>query len=139
MEYPDFDLYEELEVSRRASHETIEAAYRSLVKRFHPDVAIDKRDAELHMKRINIAHDVLSDPSSRKGYDAERERRGTQGEKRSRSQSASSGNGGPSATRGGGDTHAAGPFNCPRCGKGFRTEGGLNWHLVNYTNCAAGK
>jgi curved DNA-binding protein CbpA len=36
---PEFDLYAELEVSRSASVETIEAAYRALVKRHHPDVA----------------------------------------------------------------------------------------------------
>ena len=39
---PRFDLYEELEVSRLASVEVIVAAYRSLVKRHHPDVARSK-------------------------------------------------------------------------------------------------
>lgn len=36
-EIPEYDLYKVLEVDPEASTETIEAAHRSLVRRFHPD------------------------------------------------------------------------------------------------------
>jgi curved DNA-binding protein CbpA len=65
---PRFDLYEELEVSRLASVEVIEAAYRSLVKRHHPDVARPK-DLE-RIKRLNLAREWLRDPERRTRYDA---------------------------------------------------------------------
>lgn len=68
---PRFDLYHELEVDRSATTETIEAAWRSLAKRFHPD-EIASRDPQTRMKRLNIAHDWLSDPSLRARYDASR-------------------------------------------------------------------
>src|SRR5688572_19617563 len=64
---PRFDLYEELEVSRLASVEVIEAAYRSLVKRHHPDVA-RPRDAE-RITRLNLAREWLRDPERRTRYD----------------------------------------------------------------------
>jgi hypothetical protein len=74
---PRFDLYEELEVSRSASPEVIDAAYRVLVKHFHPDVAAGAGagasgtsgvDAE-RIKRLNVAHDWLSSPTRRARYD----------------------------------------------------------------------
>jgi len=65
---PQFDLYGELEVSRSASVETIEAAFRSLVKRYHPDVSKDD-DGE-RIKRINVAREWLTDPDRRRRYDA---------------------------------------------------------------------
>ena len=68
---PDFDLYAELEVSRRASTETIEAAWRSLMKRNHPDsTAVSGTLARA--KRLNVAHDWLADPQRRARYDAVR-------------------------------------------------------------------
>lgn len=70
---PSFDLYRELEVDPNASPETIEAAWRSLVKRHHPDanptIGIDR------IRRMNIAHDWLSDPALRARYDAMRGQR----------------------------------------------------------------
>ncbi len=63
--------YDELEVSPRASQETIRAAWVSLSKRFHPDIA---KDATGRMKRINAAWSTLSDPVKRKTYDAELKR-----------------------------------------------------------------
>ena len=74
---PDFDLYAELEVSHRASVETIEAAWRSLMKRNHPD-ALGDRAAEERAKRLNIAHDWLTEPAHRALYDrtTERQERG---------------------------------------------------------------
>lgn len=68
---PNFDVYAELEVSCSALTETIDAAWRSLMKRNHPDVA---RSASAHEKtrRLNIAHDWLGDPARRARYDAQR-------------------------------------------------------------------
>lgn len=60
--------YDELEVSPRASAETIRAAYLSLSKRFHPDVA-KFPNAAARMKLINAAWTVLQDPAKRKEYD----------------------------------------------------------------------
>lgn len=54
-----------------AEPEVIEAAYRKLAQKYHPDV--DKcPQATERMKMINVAHDVLSDPVLRKEYDATR-------------------------------------------------------------------
>ena len=66
-EIPQFDLYAELEVSERASAETIQAAYRSLQLRNHPDrVGPGAGDRAV---RLNIARDWLTDPGRRTRYD----------------------------------------------------------------------
>ena len=66
---PRFDLYEELEVSRLASAEVIEAAYRTLVKRHHPDVG-DKASIDAdRIKRLNVAHGWLTNSAKRLRYD----------------------------------------------------------------------
>jgi hypothetical protein len=69
---PSDDLYARLEVQPSASFETIEIAWRTLLKRHHPDIAGAK--ALEVAKRINVAHDWLSDPSLRERYDQERRR-----------------------------------------------------------------
>ncbi|HET7828663.1 MAG TPA: J domain-containing protein [Candidatus Limnocylindrales bacterium] len=69
---PDDDLYARLEVAVDASPEAIEVAWRALLKRHHPDVAGGDAAADDRAKRINVAHDWLSDPSLRARYDAER-------------------------------------------------------------------
>jgi hypothetical protein len=67
---PTDDLYARLEVPVDASFEAIEIAWRALLKRHHPDVA---GGASLELaKRINIAHDWLSDPGLRDRYDRDR-------------------------------------------------------------------
>jgi hypothetical protein len=58
-------------VNPRASQETIEAVWRSLLKRRHPDTAADPRTATEAAKRLNVAHDWLADPRLRKLYDAQ--------------------------------------------------------------------
>ncbi len=67
---PADDLYARLEVPVDASFEAIEIAWRALLKRHHPDVA-GGESLEL-AKRINIAHDWLSDPTLRDRYDRDR-------------------------------------------------------------------
>ena len=62
---PPFDLYRELEVDPSASPEVIAAAYRSILKRFHPDVSLDRETAEERSRRVTVAYAWLSDPVSR--------------------------------------------------------------------------
>src|SRR5687767_11158053 len=72
---PSLDLYRELEVDPAATPETIEASWRSLVKRHHPDIAPDRAAAIEKIKRLNLAHDWLSDRALRSTYDLARFRR----------------------------------------------------------------
>ncbi len=71
---PSDDLYARLELPTDATPEAIELAWRALLRRHHPDVA-GPTGLE-HAKRINVAHDWLSDPDLRVRYDRERGVRG---------------------------------------------------------------
>jgi TolB protein len=64
------DHYEILQVSPSAEPEVIEAAYKKLAQKYHPD-RNKSPAAEEMMKKINVAHDVLGDPTQRKRYHAE--------------------------------------------------------------------
>ena len=67
---PPDDLYARLQLPVDASFEAIEIAWRALLKQHHPDVA--GPTADQLAKRINVAHDWLSDPDLRGRYDRER-------------------------------------------------------------------
>jgi hypothetical protein len=69
---PDDDLYARLELGPDASPEAIDVAWRALLRKHHPDVAGDDAAALERAKRINVAHDWLSDPGLRARYDADR-------------------------------------------------------------------
>jgi curved DNA-binding protein CbpA len=62
------DYYEILQVHFAAEEEVIEAAFRRLTRKYHPDVS--KLD-DSRMKRIIEANGVLSDQEKRARYDAE--------------------------------------------------------------------
>lgn len=64
---PQSVLYDALEVSTKASQETISAAFRSLSARYHPDNQ-GTGNAEKY-KAITAAWSVLKDPAKRKAYD----------------------------------------------------------------------
>jgi curved DNA-binding protein len=63
------DFYEVLDVPRSASQDEIQRAYRKLARTYHPDVNSDP-GAEDRFKEISEAYDVLSDPETRRRYDA---------------------------------------------------------------------
>lgn len=69
------DYYEILEVSRNASKEVIEKAYKVLAKKYHPDLQeeANKKTAEQKMKLINEAYEILSDDAKRRNYNIELE------------------------------------------------------------------
>jgi len=62
------DYYDILQVSPTAEPEVIDAAYRHLVRRYHPDVYTGG-DATERLRELNEAHAVLSDPAKRALYD----------------------------------------------------------------------
>ena len=63
------DFYQILGVPRDASQEDIQRAYRKLARTYHPDVNHDP-GAEDRFKEVSEAYDVLSDPQTRRRYDA---------------------------------------------------------------------
>ena len=63
------DYYETLGVARTASSDDIKKAFRKLARKYHPDVAKDKKAGEAKFKEINEAYEVLGDPENRKKYD----------------------------------------------------------------------
>jgi curved DNA-binding protein len=65
----DRDFYQILGVSRDASQQDIQRAYRKLARQYHPDVNADPA-AEERFKDVSEAYDVLSDPQTRSRYDA---------------------------------------------------------------------
>jgi curved DNA-binding protein len=62
------DYYKTLGVSRDASQQDIQRAYRKLARKFHPDLN-KSPDAEQKFKEVNEAYEVLKDREKRKKYD----------------------------------------------------------------------
>ena len=67
----DKNYYEILEVDRNASPEIIEKAYKTLAKKYHPDLQdeMHKKQAEETLKKINEAYETLSNPEQKALYD----------------------------------------------------------------------
>jgi molecular chaperone DnaJ len=63
------DLYELIGVSRDASDQEIQRAYRKLALKYHPDKNPDDPQAAEKFKRVAEAYDILSDAEKRRVYD----------------------------------------------------------------------
>jgi len=62
------DYYAALEVPSTATTTEIKRSYRRLVRKYHPDLNRQARDQ--HIKLLNEAYAVLSNPTKRAAYDA---------------------------------------------------------------------
>ena len=65
------DPYKVLQVDSEAEDEVIQAAYRRLAQKYHPDVASGP-EAAARMASINAAWEILRDPSRRAAHDLAR-------------------------------------------------------------------
>ncbi len=63
------DYYKTLGLDKNATQDDIKKAYRTLVKKYHPDLHPGDNEAAEKFKEINEAHEVLSDEKKRKNYD----------------------------------------------------------------------
>lgn len=70
------DYYQALQVHPSAEPEIIQAAYRRLSLKYHPDVNKSKA-SEARMRELNAAYEVLRDPQKRAAYDRARTPIGT--------------------------------------------------------------
>ena len=63
------DHYQILGISRTATSEDIQKAYREMARKYHPDLHPDDDAAKEQFKKVQTAFDVLNDPSKREMYD----------------------------------------------------------------------
>ena len=64
------DPYDILGVTRTASPDDIQKAYRRLAKKLHPDLNPGNKAAEESFKEVAAAYDLLSDPEKRRRFDS---------------------------------------------------------------------
>ncbi len=63
------DPYETLGISRTASADDVQKAYRKLAKKLHPDLNPGDKGAEEKFKDVSAAYDLLGDPEKRARFD----------------------------------------------------------------------
>jgi curved DNA-binding protein CbpA len=83
------DYYDVLQVSPDAEPEVVEAAYKRLARKYHPDVNRDAMAAG-RMRELNEAYEVLSDCGRRAEYDTALGRAWARAEARRRHESSTS-------------------------------------------------
>ena len=89
---PEDSYYDLLQVQPTADWEIIEAAWRRLIRRYHPDVNRSPEAGEI-TTQLNLAREILSDPGKRAAYDRElaaRTRRPSEGSAQGGSRPSSS-------------------------------------------------
>jgi hypothetical protein len=62
-------LYQVLELPQGANEQQLKVAFRTLARRFHPDVNAGDQTAEQRFKEVNQAYKTLTDPAARAAYD----------------------------------------------------------------------
>lgn len=63
------DYYKTLGVSKGASTEEIQKAYRTLARKYHPDLNPDDKTAKQKFQDVQQAYETLSDPKKKQMYD----------------------------------------------------------------------
>src|SRR3954471_14073186 len=63
------DPYDVLGVSKSATAEEINKAYRKLSKKYHPDRNPGDKQADATYKEVQAAYEILSDPTKKANFD----------------------------------------------------------------------
>lgn len=75
----DKNYYDILGVNENASDDEIKKAYRTLAKKYHPDLNPGNAEAAEKLKQVNEAYSILSDKTKRQNYDTYGNENGPQG------------------------------------------------------------
>jgi molecular chaperone DnaJ len=67
--FGNFDLYEELEITKESTPEQIKKAYKKLAMKWHPDKNSGNEQATEKFQRISHAYSILSDSKKKAYYD----------------------------------------------------------------------
>jgi curved DNA-binding protein CbpA len=93
------DAYKTLQVDPEAEDEVIQAAYRRLAQKYHPDVSGPGPESAGRMAAINKAWESVRDPARRRAYDRERRAAGRASDASTAASASASGQASP-ASRG---------------------------------------
>lgn len=63
------DYYKTLGISRNASQDEIQGAYREMARKYHPDLNPDDETSKQRFQEVQHAYDVLGDQKKREMYD----------------------------------------------------------------------
>src|SRR5688572_25456235 len=63
------DYYKTLGVSKGASADEIQKAYRNLARKYHPDLNPDDKTAKQKFQDVQQAYETLNDPKKKQMYD----------------------------------------------------------------------